>query len=300
MAADDADPAADAAAGPRTARPRPAWLAGWPRGTRFGALCLALMLLPGVLVGGPPLAALQVGLFCVGWVLLPGLACAALLQREDDELLSAGMGLALGTVLFGLLVFLCRATGAFGALYAWPRVTLVFWALLRRREPTAAAPAAASGGTWLFLVVLALVLVRVPTALPSAVDGWYMQYKDLVFHGGNAAELLKEGPLLDPRVAGRPFNYHLLSHTLAAGMSVVTGEPLEALFRYWFLGFYPLLLFVLVFGLAREIGGVRAAFVAALVLALHNDLGQGLFGDDKRAPIGFTSHLDLGLMKSPR
>lgn len=276
------------------------WLAGWPRGTRFASLCLALMLVPGLLAGGPALAAAQVYLFYFGWVLLPGLACAALLAREDDEFLSAGMGLAFGTVLIGLFVFVCRATGFFGALFAWPAVTLLFWTLLRRRAPACSAPAVAPGAGWLFLAVLAVVLVRVPTGISDSVDGWYLMLKDLVFHGGNAAELLRDGPLIDPRVAGRPLNYHLLSHALPAAASVVTGESIADLFRFWFLGFYPLLLALLVFGLARELGrSAWAGLAAALVLVLHNDLGQGLFGKRKSAALEFTSHLDLGLFVSP-
>ncbi|NOT30850.1 MAG: hypothetical protein HOP15_10430 [Planctomycetes bacterium] len=276
------------------------WLAGWPRGTRFASLCLALMILPGLLAGGAPLVAMQVLLFYLGWVLLPGLAFAALLVPEEDEFVSAGMGLVLGTVLLGLLVFFCRATGLFGALFAWPAVTLVFWTLLRRRTPVSAAPALALGGKWLFLALLAVALVRVPTGFSGAVDGWYLLLKDLVFHGGNAAELLKEGPLLDPRVAGRPLNYHLLSHALPAAASVVTGESIADLFRYWFLGFYPLVLMLLVFALARELGRSSwAGFVAVLVLVLHNDFGQGLFEEKKGATLEFTSHLNLGLFVSP-
>lgn len=283
---------------------RRAWLAGWPRGTRLGVLCLALTLVPGMLAGGPPLAAAQALLFFAGWVLLPGLACWALLARaggeEADELSSAAMGLVFGTLLLGLCVFLCRATGLFGALYAWPAAALLAWLRLRARAP-APAPAAFTGReTGLLLAVLALALVRVPTGISGEVDGWYLMVKDLVFHGGNAAELLKQGPLLDPRVAGRPLNYHLLSHAPVAAMSVVTGESIADLFRFWFLGFYPLVLVMLVYALARSLArSVWAGFLAALALTLHHDLGLGLFGEAGRSAWRVSSHLNLGIFVSP-
>ncbi len=294
---------------------RRAWLAGWPRGTRLGVLCLALMVAFGLLGGPPPWVAAEVLAFYVLWVLLPGLGCAALLVREQDEASAVGMGLLVGTFLLGLAVFACRATGAFGALYAWPLVTLVpVWLLRRRAAACTVAPAAGTGtgtgagataaapraGHWLFLAVLAFVLVRVPTGLTAEVEGWHLMWKDLVFHGGNAAEMLNSGPLLDPRTAGRPLNYHLLSHTLAAAASSVTGESIAELFRLWFLGFHPLVLALLVFGLVRELSAsTRAALVSVLVLALHHDLGVGLFGEQAETVFEFNSRLDLGLFVSP-
>ena len=278
---------------------RRALLAGWPKGTRLGALTLALMVGVGLLAGAPPLAAAEMLVFYLGWVLLPGVTCAALLVREEDELLAAGMALVLGTIALGLFVFVCRATGWFVALYAWPAVTLVFWAALRRRAAPER-PASERRGTWLFLAVLALVLVRVPTGIAGVVDGWYMMWKDLVFHGGNVAELLRVGALIDPRTAGRPLNYHLLSHTLPAAASVVTGESISDLFRWWFLGFYPVALTMLVFALARELTeSAWAGAVAVLVLALHNDLGVGLFGEDADSALDFGSRLELGVFISP-
>ena len=257
------------------------------------------MLLPGVLAGGSLVAAAQSFGFYFAWVLLPGLAFAAWLRREDDELLAAGMGLALGTVLLGLVAFLCRATGWFALLSAWPAATLVPWALQRRRpRPPAGTPA--RGGRWLLLALLLVVLVRVPTGFADARNDWYFLIQDLVFHAGNAAELLKEGPLIDPRVAGRTLNYHLLSHAPVAAMRFVTGQPISDLFRFWFLGFYPLMLVLLVFALAREIGrSACAGFAAVLVLVLHNDLGQGLFGEQKEGGIEFMSFLNWGLFLSP-
>jgi hypothetical protein len=258
----------------------------WP-GTRLGALCLALLMLPAVLAGAPLGATLGVYGFYVGWVLLPGVAFAALLVREEDELLAAGMGLVLGTVLVGLFVFVCRATGLFQLLFGWPVATLVFWALARRRPPDASASSAPVRGNWLFLALLFVMLLRVHTGISGAVEGWYLINKDLVFHGGNVAELLHTGPLTDPRVAGRPLNYHLLSHALAAGASVVSGESIADLFRFWFLGFYPMVLLMLVFALARELAAnAWAGAVAALVLLLHHDLGRAFLGRQAVSPLG--------------
>lgn len=284
-------------------RGRAGLLAGWPRGTRLGALCLALLVVPGLLAGGAPLDAGRMLLFYVGWVLLPGLAVAGLLAEEDDELLSAGMALASGTVLLGLLEFACRATGLFGALFLWPLVALGGAFLLRRRARGAelrAARGLTPKETGLLLVVLAIVLLRVPTGLASPAAGWSLMQNDLVFHAGNAVELTRTGPLLDPRVAGRPLNYHLLSHTLAAAARVVTGVTMAELFRVWFLGFYPLVLAMLVFALARVLArSAWAGFFAALALALHHDLGRGLFARPPRTGLGFLSHLDVGIFVSP-
>ena len=270
-----------------------------PNGLRIALVCLALMIVPGVLAGGSLLDAAKALAFYAGWVLLPGLALAALLGGEDDEFVAAGMALVLGTVLVALFGLVCRATGLHGALLVWPLSALGFRALLRRRGHAPLAPGSAGGGTWAFLALLVLVLVRVPTGFSGAVDGWYLLVQDLVFHGGNAAELLKQGPLIDPRVAWRPLNYHLLSHAPVAAMRVVTGVPISDLFRFWFLGFYPLVLVLLVFGLAR--GMARSAWggaVAVLVLVLHQDPARGLF-DQHNSYWSFLSDLNLGIFLSP-
>src|SRR5262245_45335290 len=283
--------AADAGGGasPVSTPGRRGVLADWPSGTRIAAPCLVLMIAPGILAGGSPLAAVGVFLFYLGWVLLPGLALTALLVREEDELLSAAMGLLLGTVSIGLFVFFCRATGLFAGLYAWPISTLVFWTLACRRTSAVVAPSVR--GFALLAAVLPLVFLRVRTG--------YLLLKDLLFHAGNAAELLKEGALIDPRVAGRPLNYHLLSHALAAAATVVTGETIADVFRFWFLGFYPLVLVMLVFGLVRELAqSAVAALVAVLVLVLHYDVGLGLMGN-RNQDWGFLSRLDLGIFLSP-
>lgn len=272
----------------------------WPRGARIASLSLLLMLVPGVLAGGSPLAAGQAFLFFVGWVLLPGLALASCLAREEDELMSAGMGLVHGTILIGLFTFVCRATGAFGALYAWPLVAPALWLTARRSTGVPSASAPDARGTWLFLAVLVVLFLRVPTGLSGPVDEWYLMQRDLLFHGGNAAELLNEGALTDPRVAGRPLNYHLLSHALAAAASVVTGESIADLFRFWFLGFYPLALAMLLFALARALArSAWAGLIAALVVALHHDLGPGLIQRPVDTAWGFASHLNLGVFMSP-
>lgn len=284
---------------PGPAHGRRGLLADWPAGTRLGALCLALMLVPGLLAGGAPLAALQVFVFYVGWVLVPGLVFTGLVAREEDELVSAALSLAAGTVLIGLAQFLCRATGLYGALFSWPLVALASWALWHARAP-AAAPASWPRSTGPFLLLLVPLLVRVPTGISGPEAEWYLLLKDLVFHGGNAAELLNQGPLIDPRVAARPLNYHLLSHALAAAASVVSGESIADLFRFWFLGFYPLVLAMLVFALARALArSAWAGFLAVLALVLHHDLGFGLFGRQARSPLGFLSHLNLGIYISP-
>ena len=92
MAAEHAEASGTAAPGARpSAWPSHSGLGSLTKGTRVGALSLVLMLLPGVLAGGSLLAAAQVYAFFLAWVLLPGLACAALLHREEDELAAAGV-----------------------------------------------------------------------------------------------------------------------------------------------------------------------------------------------------------------
>ena len=262
-------------------------VSGVPRGTRCAALALATILVPGLLTGGSPLSAVLVFAFLFGWVWLPGCALASWLEREADELTAAAMGLVSGSVLLALAVFVARATGAFALLYMWPAAGCVF--LLRRRARASAGARAAfpASDAWLFFVALVLVLPRMHTGEAGT---------DLLFHGGNAAELTRTGPLLDPRVAGRPLNYHLLAHTLPAAARVVTRVPIAELFQSWILGFHPLVLLLLAFVVARELAHDGwAGLVAALVLFLHHDLIHGLAGERE----GFLSHLDKGLYLSP-
>ena len=259
------------------------------RGTRCAALALAALLVPGLLTGGPPLSAALVFSFLLLWVWLPGCAFARWLEPEEDELTAAAMGLVSGLVLLALAVFVARATGLFALLYPWPAVGLLLLFARSARPEGELGAVRASGGAWLFSAALLVVLLRMHTGEAGP---------DLMFHGGNAAELTRPGPLLDPRIANRPLNYHLLAHTLPAAAHVVTKLSIAELFERWLLGFHPLVLALLVFVLARELAcSAWAGLVAALVVLLHHDLIHGLAGGERDA--GFLSHLNRGLFLSP-
>ena len=259
---------------------------------------LGTLVLAGMIVGGTPASAAKVLAFLGAWVLLPGLAFQRFFGAERDRLTAVALGLALGVLFHGFVVFACRATGNWLLHGVWPLSALLVFAL-PRGAPRSRPRTAGIGGEWLFALPLAVILLRAPLHEADPGAWWWGFDPDLLFHAGNVAELGRSGPLLDPRVGGAAFNYHLFAHTLIAGCSAITELPIAELVRAWLPGFYPLCLVLLVFVLARELSrSAIGGLVAALVLVLHTDLGVGfhLLGWGKRS--FFLSYLDLGLFHS--
>jgi hypothetical protein len=275
------------------------------RALALGSLLIAATLVPGLVQDGRVLSAALVLVFLVLWVLLPGLGCARFLGREEDELAELALGLVMGLVLLGLVVFGCRAAGDFTLLRVWPLAALAFGMVNRRRarataQQRAGSPASARALGFLLAVVV-LFLLRAPARSGDPDTWWWGFDSDLLFHAGNASELTRTGALLDPRVGGYALNYHLFAHTLAASATLITETPIAELYRVWIIPFHPLVVVLLVFVLARELARSDVAgFVAALGLVLHTDIGSGLHElglGEKRAI--FQSYLDLALFHSP-
>ena len=119
---------------------------------------------------------------------------------------------------------------------------------------------------------------------------------DMLFHGGNAAELRHRWPLEDPRVAGVPLHYHLLAYALPVAAADLARAPLaDTLFTL-----APLLWLVLLAlqlqSLGRALfGDARIGAAAAAVVLFHADSGTVLgLGNG-----AFNSYLSTGLYGSP-
>jgi len=237
----------------------------------------------------------------LGQVVVPGvlLARGARLADPADRLQLIVQGVSLGLALQGLAVLAGRALGL-SALPTLVAVAACFAGLALGRgsagegaQSRAAAPADASAtvATLAVALVAAVMLPLASSARPSDPMAF-----DLLFHGGNAAELRHRWPLEDPRVAGVPLHYHLLAYALPVAVADLASTPVaDTLFTL-----APLLWLVLLALQLQSLG--RAAFgdarvgaAAAAVVLFHADSGTVLgLGNG-----AFNSYLSTGLYGSP-
>jgi hypothetical protein len=275
---------------------------------RPGALPLATLLLAAALVTRPlihgvePATLLAFWAVVLGQCVLPGVivARAARLVDGRDRVLLVGQGATLGLALQGLSVLAGRALGWHGLPSLVAVVAVGFGiALGRRRGPaapptgtnTAPATAGADAATLAVALVAALLLPLTSAARPGGPIAF-----DILFHGGNAAELRHRWPLEDPRVAGVPLHYHLLAYALpVAAADLASGPVADTLFTL-----APQLWLVLLALQLRNAGGAlfadaRAGAVAAAIVLFHADAGRVLGLEDG----AFNSYLSTGLYGSP-
>jgi hypothetical protein len=233
-------------------------------------VALALLFGARALQAGTSLGdALKLELFVALWIVLPGWAFYAGRRGADEDGLSAlGMACASGFALQALASLLLRVLGLPYLMVFWPIVALP-WVLRRAQQRRATAqeprPALPGGGQLaLLLALLAFVLARTEL-LPG--DSWFTtEAMDQLFHLGNAAEFARHWPLLDPRIATLPLNYHFLCYAAATGAEQALGLPLDE----WMLRagslVAPLFLALQVWNCARLLSGRAAAGSAALLL----------------------------------
>ncbi len=269
----------------------------------LAALLLATALVARPLIHGiAPATLVAFWAVVLGQCVLPGVlvARAAGLVDGRDLLLLLGQGTTLGLALQGLAVLAGRAIGWHG-LASLVALAAVGTGVALGRHRALDAPAAgardahgrpgADAATLAVALVAALLLPLTSASRPGGPIAF-----DILFHGGNAAELRHRWPLEDPRVAGVPLRYHLLAYALpVAAADLASGAVADTLFSL-----APLLWLALLALQLRNAGralfaDARAGAVAAAIVLFHADPGQVLgLGDG-----AFNSYLSTGLYGSP-
>jgi hypothetical protein len=266
------------------------------RAALLGGL-VALLLLSRPLAHGVPLGGvLAFWGFVAFLVVLPGVVLYRIaVPGARDAVLTLGQGAVLGLAVHGLASFGALAMGRprLGDVAPLGLAGLAM-AAAARRGPSQGEHTAAGGPAWPWLALVVLVLLIQPLASVDALGD--PVGVDLLFHVGNAAEVRHRWPLQDPRAAGLPLNYHVLSYALPAAVSRWTGLPAADTL----LALAPMLWIALFVLQVHNTGAVlfgdrRVGLLAAAVTALHADPGRllGLPGG------AFNSYLATGLYGSP-
>lgn len=259
-----------------------------------------------VVVGRPLAAGAELRAVLAFWavtaalVVLPGL-CLLRLARLDTGLsllTRLGQGGSLGLAFHGLSLLAAKALGLDWLSVAIPlsAVLVALPALVRRRREGTQVHPKGSGKSDITLLLVLLVGTLLQPLCTARALGHQPLPVDLLFHAGNAAELRHRWPLENPRIAGLPLNYHVLSYALPVDASRFSGTPVATNL----LALAPLL-WVSLLGLQLGAAGrallgtpAPAALAAALVLC-HADPGDVL-GLGSGA---FLSYLGSGVYGSP-
>lgn len=226
-----------------------------------------------------------------GYVILPGWMIWRCLRRgaEPVELglgMSALLGLAALTIDVIVLSYLHRTS----AIIFHPMLFAVLAPWGRARADVASSRDRPSTSARLgLLAVLMVAALRVPL---GPLSGWWVNFDaDVLFHAGNAAALASGFPLLDPRIAGEPLNYHVFGYALHVAAHEVAGIPFEESLARSSAAFFPLLLCLQVFNAGRALSGrALGGFVAAGLLILAGDVSGMLraVGSNARPPAFFV------------
>jgi hypothetical protein len=236
-------------------------------------------------------------LFVLLGVAAPGLVvCSALGLYRRDPLLLVGQGFALGFVLQGVCFWGGRALGlGVGFSSALPFLASGATAILARRRTGLPKDGGVASGGRLGLLLVALVGCMMQSLATTRLLGKPLPV-DLLFHAGNAAELLHRWPLEDPRAAGIPLNYTVLAYALPAAVSGIGGLPVADALHGLAPLFWITLLALQTSNAGRVLlGDPLAATIGTLVVLLHEDPG-GFLGLGRGA---FSSHLPTALYGSP-
>lgn len=238
------------------------------------------------------------------YVVLPGWALVRLLRvRQDDWLHDLGLGWVLGTVLLTFVFLALHALNMRSAILAWPMIVLpLHFARTHAREPARATPVRQLAGAPVVALIALIGFAALRTQMLHPAEWWYRFQLDTYFHAGNAAALLHGLPIENPRIAGDPLNYHVLSYVPFTVERIAAGLSIEALFLRVGVNTLPLLLLVQVFNLGRTLGrSAWAGVLAATLVMLHVDPAEK-FGAVVHPWFGVLnaySYLEFGVYYSP-
>src|SRR5262245_52424917 len=167
---------------------------------------------------------LRMWLFFLLYVMLPGaLVYGTLARRADDWLTWLGMAGALGLAVEMLAYVAFRAAGVPALFVALPLLAAPA-ALLRRRRAPPVTEGWSAQRWWCvsaLLLITAVAVCRQP--LYSTQIGVESIPGDSLIEAGYVGELIHQWPLENPRVAGLPLNYHVLSYAFPAGACRTAG-----------------------------------------------------------------------------
>ena len=239
-------------------------------------------------------------LYLAVYTIVPGVLCYRLFAgEEEDAITHLGMGWMCGIVITIVVLLVQKLVGATALFPYLPLVLLPLFALTWRfgHGPRSTRAQERPGPVVLFCVLLFVAGFRAHR-LPAS--GWWQEFDDdLYFHAGNAAELLHHWPLIDPRMAGTPLNYHFFAYLPSVGASLVTDIPMQEIMRRLACGLGPTLLALQLFIAGRAFGaGPKAGLIAAFVILLHWDVSSEVghwFGQQWDV----SSYLTIGLYDSP-
>jgi hypothetical protein len=231
----------------------------------------------------------------LGQVLLPGvlLIRGARLGGGGDPWALLGQGATIGLALQAVAFLAGRALGlpwlTTAAAVAAGAIGIVLGGRQSGEAPAAAPPAS----PWTLAVMLGALLVL---PLNSAARIGEPVPFDLLFHSGTAGELRHRWPLQDPRVAGVPLHYHVLSYALPIEAADLASAPLyDTLLALAPLLWVALLALQLSNAGRLLFGDARAGVLGAAVALFHADPGEAL----GLGPGAFNSHLATALYGSP-
>ncbi len=235
-------------------------------------------------------------------MVLPGWAVwRRLWPWREDRLFELGMGWAFG---FALHAIGFLGVGLVG-LPIWSLVTLALlplavppWRQVHR--PSSDLERVRPGHVVALVALLFVLLQRVFLYGEGAFSTGFTT--DLLFHAGNAAEMLREGAPVNPRILGEPLNYHFLAYGMSAGASVVTGVPVHQVLMLYGAMVLPGFMALQVFNAGRCFGLRAAAGLGALLaVSLHKDVLAEVsrlldwgFGEQPLGPV-----LELAMHSSP-
>jgi hypothetical protein len=249
-----------------------------------------------IVAGWSALHALGWSAFVLAFVLLPGCAVRAWIDRERDAASALFLALTYGLACLSFTFLALAAVDQRQLVWGLPAAGAIAWFAARRRGAGGSRQPPSIAELIAILAALVAALTRVVVEDPSS---WYVGFEtDAAFHVENAIELARQWPMADPRIAGEPLRYHFLSYTPAAAASVVLGLPVRECLQGLGAHLLPLVFALGLFGGARALGAKPpAALLVALALVLHADLGAFIgrvFGFEG----SFGSYFDAGLYLS--
>ncbi len=280
-----------------SAEARSGWMWLWGARLRIAAAVVAaLCLLRPLAYGASPRDAVFFWGFVVFYVVVPGvLTCRALGLYGHDWPLLLGMGSVVGLALETFVYVGTKVLGIPWLFALYPLAPLAIGLWLWRREAVAPGPPPVPPGPLLGALLVCALAVQIQPLFSDRLLEQPLP-DDLLFHAGNAAELRHHWPPRDPRIGGRPLNYHFFAYALAAGASERTGRPVCEVLS----ALAPLLMvFLLVLQLYNAgrvvTGDGLAGVLAAALVVFHTDPAVEL-----GAPAaGFLSYLGSAVYGSP-
>lgn len=231
----------------------------------------------------PPMAIVKYAAYLLLAVLLPGtLVHRALRGRNPllvaDLALGGATGLLLGLLAWAIFMLL----GVQKYLWLWPLAVIVpfvavpslrkHWRLGGHTERSRVTSWLLAGALCLYTLGLVVVAMRTLDLLPKS-NLYSLEYIDVYWHLGNAAELTRELPPDVPSVAGRTLRYHWFFNAHVAESHLISGVDLPTIMvRLWEIPVVAVVLGLVLAVARKATGAVWPGAVAALLIVVPAQL----------------------------